>query len=147
MPTAAKLVAAIAFALVAYYASQAVVPMLPEGMRLTKFFALNVGLGAVTGWLVMGRLAGTGYGLAVANGLRTSAVLLFYTLLVHAIIEMIDRAVDMRYRDTFAALSGLVRLMGDYAGMVFTSPVVMGILILGGVIAALVVEFVSHRWN
>jgi hypothetical protein len=147
MPTAAKLVAAIAFGLVAYYASQAVVPMLPEGMRLTKFFALNVALGAVTGWLVMGRLAGAGYGLAVANGLRTSAVLLFYTLLVHAIIEMIDRAVDMRYKDTFAALSGLVGLTGHYAAMVFTSPVVMGILILGGVIAALVVEFVSHRWN
>jgi len=147
MPTAAKLVAAIAFGLVAFYASQALLPMLPEGMRVTKYYTLNVCLAMLAGWFVMGRLAGRGYGLAVANGLRTTAVLLFYGLLVHGIVEMLSRAVDMRYKDTFAALSGMVELMSTYAALVFTAPVVMGILIVGGVVAALVVEFVSHRWN
>ncbi|MBN2906011.1 MAG: TrgA family protein [Rhodobacteraceae bacterium] len=147
MPTAAKLFAAIAFAVMAWFASQAVVPLFPEGTDLGKFAYVNATIGALSGWLVMGRLAGAGYGAAVTSGLRTTAVFLFYALLVHSIVKMLDQAVRMRYSDTMEALAGVFELVGIYGMMVFTAPQVMGILLIGGVLAAWTSEFAAQRWN
>lgn len=147
MPTAAKLVAALLFAAVAWFASNALVPSFPEGTDLGAFAYVNAGIGLLVGWLVMGRLAGRGYAAAPTGGVRTTAVLVFYALLFHAIYEMLRQATRMRYDDTMDALLGAIELMGKYGLMVVTSPVVMGILLVGGVMAALVVELVSHRWN
>ncbi|TCP42820.1 TrgA family protein [Rhodovulum marinum] len=147
MPTAAKLVAALLYAAVASFASDSIVPLFPEGTDLGSFAIVNTVIGGLTGWLVMGRLAGEGYGVAVASGLRTSAVLVFYALLFHSIYEMLRQATRMRYDGVMEALTGTVELMGKYGLMVVTSPVVMGILIAGGVLAALVVEWAGRRWR
>ncbi|MGC9419191.1 MAG: TrgA family protein [Rhodovulum sp.] len=147
MPTAAKLVAALLYAAVAWFASDAIVPLFPEGTDLGSFAMVNTVIGGLTGWLVMGGLAGEGYGLAVASGLRTTAVLVFYALLFHAVYEMLHRATRMRYDGVMEALTAVVELMGKYGLMVVTSPVVMGILIGGGVLAGLAVEWAARRWR
>ncbi|TCO70626.1 TrgA family protein [Rhodovulum euryhalinum] len=147
MPTAAKLVAALCYAAVAWFASGAVVPLFPEGTDLGAFAQVNTGIGALAGWFVMGRLAGEGHGVAVASGLRTTAVFVFYALLFHAIYEMLRLATRMRYDGVMDALMGMVDLMGKYGLMVVTAPVVMGILLVGGVLAAFIVEWAAQRWN
>lgn len=147
MPTAAKLVAALLFAAVAWFASDAIVPQFPEGTDLGAFALVNTAVGALSGWFVMGRLAGEGYGVAAASGLRTTAVFVFYALLFHSINEMLRQATRMRYDGVMEALTGMVAFMGKYALMVVTAPVVMGILLVGGVLAALVAEWASQRWS
>jgi len=147
VPTAAKLVAALLFAAVAWFASEALVPQFPEGTNLGNFVLVNTVIGVFVGWLVMGRLAGEGYGVALASGLRSSAVLVFYALLFHAIYEMLRQSTRMRFDGVMDALNGMIALIGEYGLKLVTAPVAMGILILGGLLAALVVEFVSHRWN
>ncbi|SIO26130.1 hypothetical protein SAMN05444722_1072 [Rhodovulum sp. ES.010] len=147
MPTAAKLVAFLCYAAVAWFASDAAVPLFPEGADLGYFAEVNTAIGGLAGWFVMGRLAGEGYGVAVTAGLRTSAVFLVYALLFHAIYEMLQRATDLRYDDTMDALTGMMELIGEYGLMVVTEPAVMGILLVGGVVAAMAVEWASHRWN
>lgn len=147
MPTAAKLVAALLFAALAWFASDALVPSFPEGTDLGAFAYVNAGIAALAGWLVMGRLAGAGYAVAVTSGVRTTAVFVFYALLFHAVYEMLRQSVRMRFDDTFEALQGMIALMGKYGLIVVTSPVAMGILLIGGVAAGLVVEFAARRWN
>ncbi|TCM83349.1 TrgA family protein [Rhodovulum steppense] len=147
MPTAAKLVAALLFAAVAWFTSDALVPLFPEGTPLGKFAYVNTGIGALAGWFVMGRLAGEGYGVAVASGVRTSVVLAFYALLFHSVYEMLRMATRLRFDGIMDALTGTVALMGKNGLMLVTAPVAMGILVGGGIVAAFVVEFISHRWN
>ncbi|GAA0311282.1 TrgA family protein [Rhodovulum strictum] len=147
MPTAAKLVAALLFAAVAWFTSDALVPVFPEGTNLGKFTYVNTAIGLLAGWLVMGRLAGEGYGVAVASGVRTSAVLAFYALLAHSIYEMLRMATRLRFDGIMDALTGTVELMARNGLMLVTAPVAMGILVGGGILAAIVVEFIAHRWN
>lgn len=147
MPTAAKLIAAIAYAAVAYFASDAVIAQLPEGIDVGNFTYVNTVIGALVGWFVMGRLAGEGYGVAVTMGLRTTAVFVFYALLTHAILEMLDRAMRMRYSDTMEALQGMMEIMGEYGLTVATAPPVVAILLVGGTIAAFFVEWTAQRWD
>ena len=58
MPTAARLIAAIALGLLAIVISVQVVPLMPEGTDFGYFFHINVALGLLTGWIFMGRRVG-----------------------------------------------------------------------------------------
>ncbi|RAP40359.1 hypothetical protein BYZ73_15545 [Rhodovulum viride] len=147
MPTAAKLVAFLLYGGLAWAASVALVPSFPEGMDLGHFFTVNAAVGALAGWFVMGRLAGQGYGLAVTAGLRTTVVLVFYALLIHAGARAYARTVEMRFGDPVAAVLGWIGLAADYGLQLFTSPAAMGVLLVGGVLAGLAVEAVSHFWT
>ncbi|MEX5728542.1 cell division protein FtsX [Rhodovulum iodosum] len=147
MPTAAKLFAALAFAAVAFFASESVKPLFPEGAQFGIFTPLNTGLGMCAGWLVMGRLAGRGYGKAMGSGLRTSAVILFYGLLIQAVAEMLKRSTDLRYDGPMDALTGMVELSGEFGFLALSSPSVMGILIVGGILGGLFAEWAAQRWR
>lgn len=147
MPTAAKLTAALAFIAIAFAASRAILATLQEGMGTDQFVPVNMILGALAGWFVLGRLAGAGYRRALGSGLRSTAVLVFYGLIAHAVAGMLQRALQQRYSGVMEALTGAVDLFGRYAVILLKAPVALAILILGGVLAALVVEWVSHRWK
>ena len=71
MPTAAKLIAAVAFAIVALIAAITFVPHMPEGSQIGLFRELTAAIGFIVGWFVMGDLFGKGYGEAAGSGLRT----------------------------------------------------------------------------
>src|SRR5690606_7249461 len=60
MPTAAKLVAAIGFGFVAWFASALMVPYLPPNARLGWFHELAAVVGALMGWTMSGARAGGG---------------------------------------------------------------------------------------
>jgi len=147
MPTAAKLVAALAFAATALFASLAIVAALPEGTVIGYFHYVNAALGAFAGWAVMGRLAGRGYGIAAASGVRTVVVFVFYALLVQALYRMLERAVQTRYSDVMEALAGAVDYLGQDGMTLLTTPPALAILLVGGVLAGVVTEAAARRWN
>lgn len=147
MPTAARLMAAIGFALVAFFASESFIFELPEGTNTGLFSELNAGLGAIVGWLVMGRLAGRGYNAATTTGFRTTATLVFYALLLHSLYEMIRDSMKLRYSGPGDAISGMFEKIIDYGYLMITSAPVMIILLLGGVLAAWLTEWANARWN
>ena len=57
MPTAAKFVAAMVFGLVTWFATQLVIPYVPDGMRLAWFTEISTFFGVLMGWIVMGSRA------------------------------------------------------------------------------------------
>ncbi|MFA9232259.1 MAG: TrgA family protein [Microgenomates group bacterium] len=146
MPTAAKLVGAAVFALVAFIAAYLFIPALPEGTQVKLFAPISAAIGLVAGWKVMGNLAGKGYQQAISFGLQTSIVILFFALLGFSTYLMIVRSTKGRYEGPSEAVLAVFQLMLDYA-MLLASPATPIALAVGGVLGGLIVEWSKKRWS
>lgn len=145
MPTAAKLVAAMAFALVAAIAAHLFIPALPEGSQTAWLREVSAAVGLLCGWWVMGPRAGKGYGEAAGSGILTSALILFWVLLIFSIVIMIKRSMKMLYDGPMEAVMGVFQLMLDH-GRLLAEPATPVALVAGGIIAGGLVEWTGRRW-
>lgn len=146
MPTAARLMAGICLAALAYVLSSIVVPLMPESTDFGIFFPLNSVLGFAVGWLVMGRRAGRGTTAAINNGLTGVFVLLLWGVLIQATNEMVRRAMINRYDNAFEAMVAIFQLGAEYAFLIAVVP--MGIAaVVGAVISGLLTEFADNNWK
>jgi hypothetical protein len=153
MPTAAKLVAAVVFALIAAMAVQAYLPLLhrPDGTTYTMpvpegvSYAVAVGLGLVIGWQVMGSNTGRSWAEAVSLGWGTVIVLMIAALLALSVTLMIQRSMRMLYKGPMEALLGVFDLMLKY-GLVMLDLRFLGLLALGGAAGGVLAEFAGRRW-
>jgi hypothetical protein len=146
MPTAAKLVAAVVFAIVGWIAANVFVPVLGEGIDVGAFRELVGALGLVVGWRVMGRSAGQGYQRAIGTGLKTVIVLVFFTLLLFSTYEMVQLSMKMRYEGPMDAVLDVFSLMLEQ-GLKMLVPGVILVLAVGGVIGGILTEKASKRWS
>lgn len=146
MPTAAKLAAAVAFALVALITAQLYIPQLPEGTKLGHFREITAAIGFVVGWMVAGPLAGRGYRAAAETGVRTAITVVFWALLGFSIYLMIDRSMKMMYDGPMEAVLGVFQLMFEY-GRKMMVPEVIGAVLLGGVLGGQFTEWAGKRWR
>lgn len=146
MPTAAKLVAALAFAAVAWLVSDMVVDLLPEGSRVGRLHVVNAALGALMGWRVMGPRVGEGFVRAFGVGVSTVAATLFWCLLAWGGHEMMQNATRMRYRGPVDALLDMSSLMVNYLLLVATIPIVVAML-AGAFVGSVLSELASRRWS
>ena len=147
MPTAARLAAAVCYALVAFFASEAFEPLLPDGTQTAGFSEINALFGAFAGWRGNGREVGLGYARAVTTSLITVATLVFYALVFHSVYQMIELAMHLYYANTMEAVIGTFELAGEYGMMIVKSPAVVATLLIGGVIASWITEWVNARWS
>ena len=146
MPTAARLAAALAFALVGFMAAETYKPGLPPETQWGMFSVLCTLIGILCGWLVMGRLAGRGMRAALGSGLRTSANMVFYAMLLFSIYEMVLRSLRKRYDGVFEAIEGTFDIALGY-GLALLRPEPMIVLVVGGMLAGLFAEWTSRRWR
>ncbi|NPD13802.1 TrgA family protein [Xinfangfangia sp. D13-10-4-6] len=147
MPTTAKLAAAIWFALIGLVAANAFLPVLGEsaggsGMLLPA----SAAIGLVCGWIVMGGAIGKGMADAVAGGLQTVAVMVFFALLIFSAREMISEAFKMRYDGPVEAMLGWAVLMMKNGQSMLTVGVV-GALAVGALVGGPLCEWVGRRWR
>jgi len=146
LPTAAKLFSAFMFALIGLGAAWGVLPVLPEAMSVGMLLPVSAGLGALTGWFVMGGLVGRSVLVSAGQGLRTSATLLFWVLVVAGIVEMLRRSLRKSYGDAAEAVISVLEIMLDFLMMAVQSPTTLVILGVGGLVAGALAELVSRRW-
>lgn len=147
MPTAAKLVSALGFALVALWATLAYVPQLPEGADLGYLRQIMLGLGAVIGWWGVGRQVGRGYGAAAGYGLRGAALIVLWALLGFSTYIMLTRSMRRMYQsDPGRALLDVPRIMIDYGRLLMAQEVILA-LVVGGLAAGLIAEWTARRWS
>lgn len=146
MPTAARLFAMLGFAAMAFFVTELYKPLLPEGTQMGMFTPINVAVGALAGWMVMGRLAGYGYVAAVSSGLRTALTALFYALFIWSANEMLQRSMDMRYDGPVEALQQMLVLGVDFVKLGLTDPQVPIALFAGGLCAAFLSEWAAREW-
>lgn len=146
MPNAAKLVGALAMAALAFIVSGMVMGLFEETTNFGWFTPVNVGLGLLVGWMVIGSRAGRGMVSAINVGLTAPIVLVFWALFVQSCNEMVRLAMKNRYSDPFEAVIAIFEIGSAWAMMLASIPLWITLL-AGGVIAGLVAEYASRRWR
>lgn len=146
MPTAAKIVGAISFAIFGYFAALAVIPVLPEGTQIGRMREISAFIGLLNGWFVMGRLTGKGYRSGIGSGIRTAITVVIWALIVFAIYEMVLRSTKLRYDGPMEAVTAAFGLMLEYGKLLLTKEIIGTILIVGGICGA-ITEWAGKRWK
>jgi len=146
MPTGARLTAALCLALLAFILSGQIMPLMPEGTDFGYFTVINIAIGLIIGWVVMGKRAGRGIIPAINNGIGGVAVMLFWGLFIQGTYEMFRLAMRNRYDGPFEALSAIFTIGLDYATVIFV-PVVIGTVLVGALVSGLVTEKASRHWR
>lgn len=146
MPTGAKLTASICLALLGFILSGQIMPLMPEGTDFGYFTHVNMALGFVVGWVVMGKNVGRGTVQAINNGISGVAVLMFWGLFIQGAYEMFRLAMRNRYGGPFDALGAIFTIGLDYA-MIILVPQVIVTVVIGAIASGLITENAGRRWR
>ncbi len=146
MPTAAKIVGAVCFAIFGYFAALSVIPVLPEGTQLGRMREICAFIGLLNGWFVMGRLTGGGVRAGIGSGMRTAITIVIWALMFFAIYEMIKRSTKLRYDGPMEAVTAAFGLMLDYGRLLLT-PEIIATVLIGGAIGGAITEWAGKRWR
>lgn len=146
MPTAAKLFAALAFALLAFFAAEILKPHLPEGTQFGNFSFYCALIGFVVGWRIMGPAAGRGWWPSVNAGVRTAAATVAVALLIFSVYQMLVLAFRRSYDGPMDAVVGIFGVGVDYL-MNLLAWDVIAVLVVGGALAGMMSEWAARRWK
>lgn len=146
MPTGTKLIAALAFAAVAYVAAQQVRGQMPEGTDMGLFSEMMAVIGAFCGWIVMGKRAGEGLTFSLSAGLLTSVSIVFWGLLIFSTRQMLIFSTKRRYDGPTEAVVDTFRIAIEYASTIAIPGIIITLLI-GGVLGGWAAEWASRRYS
>lgn len=146
MPTAAKLVGAFAFALLAFFTAQIVVPHLPEGTKYDYMWQVAAVVGMACGWMIMGPMTRRGYVSSVGSGMKTAVIATAWALLVYAIGEMLRQTLRNMYDGPMEAVVDIARIFIKFGAFVLF-PDVLAVLLVGGGLAGMLTEWAAKRWD
>ncbi|NOE26169.1 TrgA family protein [Ruegeria sp. HKCCD6157] len=146
MPTASRLVAAVCLVVLAFLVSGMVIDNGEEGKDYGYFTYVNMALGAICGWKIMGKRAGRGWTAGINNGLTGVASLVFWALFVQGCYRMFDLAMRNRYGGPFEAVMAIFSIGIDY-GKQLIYPEILVALAIGAVVAGLATEQASRKWR
>lgn len=145
MPTAAKLLSAVFFALLSALAAHLYKPLLPEGTQTGWLIQGSAAIGFLSGWRVMGANVGKSYLESMATGVRAAVTALFFAVLIFAIYGMLLRSTKMLYDGPMEALLAVFDIGLGY-GKLMGDRTFLGVLILGGALGGILAEFTGRRW-
>ncbi len=146
MPTAARLVAAICLATTAFFVSHLIMPLMPDSTDFGYFVPVNMFLGLLAGWVIMGPRVGRGITAAINNGLSGVFVLVLWGIGLQACNEMVRLAMKNRYDGAMEAVVAIFQISAEFGLMIATVPI--GLFLLGSaVISGLVTEAAGKRWR
>ena len=146
MPTAARLVAAVLLGIMGLIISDMIKTTMPDHTQFGYFSYVNIILGALCGWFVVGSRVGQGMVTAFSNGLTGMAALVFWGLFAQASNEMLRLAFLRRYDGPFEALVSIFQIMADFGANLVHTPII-GALLAGGIAVGVAAEWVSNRWS
>jgi len=147
MPTAAKLVSAIAFALIGWFAGRAYIAILPEGQTAALVAPVAAGVGLFQGWFTMGRHVTGQLIMDLGTGLRSSVQIAFFVVLIFGLLEMFDRSTRLRYDGPGEAVIAAMELFLEYGLSVILAMNTLAILAIGGMAAGILAGLVARRWS
>jgi ABC-type uncharacterized transport system permease subunit len=144
MPTFAKLIGAVSFALVGFWCAQTYNGHLPDNVGLPMAMAV---LGLLLGWGAMGASTGKGYRESVLYGLRTSVLIGVIAMFGVAVVLMLRKSTNrMSGADPLRALLDIPDIIYHYGHYMMDIDVLMA-LGGGGILGGLLSEFAAQRWS
>ena len=145
MPTGAKLIAGVFFALFGWFIADLVKPYLPEAQPAAWFNEVMAAVGFVMGWQMSGKNAGRGLRPGIGYGLTTIGLMAFWGVLIFAFSEMLSNSLDNRYRGPMHALKSMVGIMiADLKYVIKPDVFITGIV--GGCVGGWITEWTAKRW-
>ncbi len=146
MPTAAKAMAAICFAVVGWVLANYYALNMPDAAAAGPIREGAAVVGVIIGWSVMGNSVGKGYVEAAGAGIKTAVILAVVALFLLALAEMLENSVRMRYEDAMEAILAVVDTMAKRSHALLSLGV-FGTILLGGIISGLLTENAGRRWK
>lgn len=146
MFTAAKVVAAIAFAFVAWMASNLIRPYLPDGTQIAWFHEVSAAIGLVSGWIMSGARAGDGIRASIGYGLTSGVLIVFWGLFIFSGEEAFQRSLARRYEGPIEAIGDMISMMLDNAVRMAQWDVILW-LVVGSIVGGIVTELTSRQWS
>lgn len=146
MPTAAKLIAAVIFAIGGFLVADSVRPNLPEGQPTPWLVQISMLVPMICAWRVLGRLVGKSYAVAINSGIYAVVVSLFFVLLVFSISEMIKRSMRLQYDGPVEAVTNMFGIIFDY-GLLLVGVNSLSIMAGMAVIGGLAAEWAHRRFE
>lgn len=146
MPTAAKLFAAFALAVVAFFTAQVFMPHMDEGTQFGAFVPVSTLIGLVCGWRVLGPEAGRGMWSSANAGFKAAMIAAVFALFIFSTEEMLVLAFRRSYDGPGEAIIGIVKLSVDFIQKMFV-PDVLIVLFGGGALAGCLSEWAARRWR
>lgn len=146
MPTAAKLVAALGFAFLAWVVCIVIEGVLPEDQRIGRLYPVSIALAALAGWFISGAARRARYVEAASTGMRTAMTAALAALLAFAVATMIQISLRGGYRGPMEAVLDIVNQFVDY-GVQIAHISVLAAILLGGALAGMLTEWAGRRWR
>ncbi|MFP7572088.1 TrgA family protein [Marivita sp. S2033] len=146
MPTAAKTIAALCMAALAFLASELVKTLMPDIQNFGNFSIFNAVVGIVVGWFVVGHRAGRGTKDAIGNGLTGVAALIFWTLFMQAGYRMVQQSLKHRYDGPVEAFAAIFEIGIEY-GSLLMNPMMIAVFLFGALITGYLSEYAARHWR
>lgn len=146
MPTGAKLMAAVCFAVVGFVMANYYAFNMPDASSAGPIREGAAVVGAIIGWTVMGGTTGKGYVEAAGAGVKTAVILVLAALFLLALREMLDNSVKMRYDTALDAILDVFQTMAQRARGLLSLGV-FGTVLIGGIVSGLLTENAGRRWK
>tara|TARA_R110000822_G_scaffold44281_1_gene118948 strand:+ start:563 stop:1003 length:441 start_codon:yes stop_codon:yes gene_type:complete len=145
MPTAARLTAAMCLAVLAGILSKMIIPLMPENTQFCYFIPINVALGLLAGWTVMGPRASRGITAGINNGFTGVLILILWGLATHSVREMLKKALLRRYDGMGEALIASISIAAEYFMVIATLPIAITVIV-GGALSGVITNLVNRRY-
>ncbi|MEM6594022.1 MAG: TrgA family protein [Pseudomonadota bacterium] len=146
MPTAARLISAVLFALIGFLVAGTVKPLLPEGQPTNYLYPLSILIPAICAWRVIGRLIGRGWVNAINTGVYGIVCSIVFTILAFSIGEMLKRSMRLQYDGPMEAVTAMFGIFFEY-GLLLGTPMAVGYLLIGGIVTGLIAEWSHFKWG
>ena len=144
MPTAARFIAALCLAVLAWVVSEQIKSLFDEDKAFGNFNFINLAIAVVIGWQVIGSRARRGLSAAINNGLTGGIVLVFWCLLAHSAIRMIEIPMRGRYDGAFEVFAATFETMVEN-GILIGTPLIVGTLVIGSIASGVIAEMTNKR--
>jgi hypothetical protein len=146
MPTAAKLVAALALAALGYRAAEVFKAAMPERTVWGCFNPVSAVIGLLCGRGIMGGPVGRGDQAAMGFGLRTMVQAVLPVVAGFSVYEAVLRPTRLRCDGPMEAVLGMVRFAPEDLARMAT-PKMIGTRLLGGGLGGVAAEGANRRWT
>jgi hypothetical protein len=146
MPTAAKLVAALALALTGAIAAIVFLQLNPEMPVGFRFVGTNAIVGFFAGWYSLGKNPGNGIFDGAMSGIRSLVFLLVGSGMVFAFYHVSRNLQQFRDKDVTSMPLAWIEKSFEYVVLALTKEVAIA-LVLGGIVSGIASYVASHRWQ
>ena len=146
MPTAAKLIAAIALA-VAAYGVAGVAEFRSENLQQTGVQPMWIAfVAALVGWSQLGPRASKSYKHAIGGGVASAFVAFGFVVVAASALHIVHAVQYHAYKDVDAMLDGFISTSVKY-GVFVGDGAVLGATIFGGALAGVFSGFAGRLWS